>query len=207
MESFVLKSSELSGVRGLTHDQVIFVLPFIDNDLAEKTADVLKRRALHEGLLLLVEDDLHIGFIKVANMIFSRSESIYFGYLAQDAYPGEGWLRCGINVLNKSGANLLAFNDGRFYGNIAVFGLARRTWVQSLYHNCIFYPGYTSHFGDTELSVLALSNQNLVFNPNCLLIEVDYEKHLHGNNPKDDALYRERARTGFNGLVAPFEPD
>ena len=207
MEIDIFKSSDLANVRGLNHEQTILVLPFIDNNLAAKTADVLNRRALNEGLLVLVEDDLRIGFIKVANMIFSRSDSLYFGYLAQDAYPGEGWLRCGINVLNKSGANPLSFNDGRFYGNIAVFGLARRTWVQSIYRNCIFYPGYISHFGDTELSVLALSSQSLVFNPNCLLIEVDYEKHFHGNNPKDDALYRERARTGFNGLVDPFEPD
>jgi len=207
MESAVLKSSELATVRGLNHNQVVVVLPFIDKELAVKTADILKRRALSEGLLVLVEDDVRIGFIQVANMIFSRSNSIYFGYLAQDAYPGEGWLRCGINILNKSKAALLAFNDGRFYGNIAVFGLVRRTWVQSIYRKFLFYPGYVSHFGDTELSVLALSSQKLVFNPNCLLIEVDYEKHLHGNNPKDDALYRERARTGFNGIVAPFEPD
>ena len=207
MESIVFKSSELAGIHGLTHDQVVIVLPFIDKDLAVKTADVLKRRALNEGLLVLVEDDLRIGFIQVANMIFSRSNSIYFGYLAQDAFPGDGWLRCGIDVLKKSGANLLAFNDGRFYGNIAVFGLVRRAWAQSIYRNCLFYPGYKSHFGDTELSVLALSDQKLVFSPNCILIEVDYEKHLHGNNPADDALYRERARTGFNGIVAPFEPD
>lgn len=206
MDSIVLKSSELANVRGLSHDQVVIVLPFIDCELAVKAADVLKRRALTDGLLVLVEDDLRIGFIQVANMIFSRSSSPLFGYLAQDAYPGEGWLRCGIDVLNKSGANLLAFNDGRFYGNIAVFGLVRRNWVQSIYRNCLFYPGYKSHFGDTELSVLALSVQKLVFSPNCLLIEVDYEKHLHGNNSKDDALYRERARSGFNGLVSPFEP-
>ena len=62
MESIVFKSSELAGIHGLTHDQVVIVLPFIDKDLAVKTADVLKRRALSEGVLVLVEDDLRIVF-------------------------------------------------------------------------------------------------------------------------------------------------
>ncbi len=206
MERLILKASELAGVQNLGHERAVLVLPFLDRELAGRAADVLERRALHDGVLVLVEDDLRLGFIRVANFVFGRSVSEYFGYLAQDAYPGDGWLRCAIDVLDKSGANLLAFNDGRFYGTLAVFGLARRSWVQSIYHNCLFYPGYTSHFGDTELSVLALSKRTLVFNPNCLLVEADYEKHKKSNNRNDDALYRERARTGFCGLVEPFEP-
>jgi hypothetical protein len=39
------------------------------------------------------------------------------------------------------------------------------------------------------------------------LIEVDYEKHLHGNNPDDEKLYIERAKTGFDGLIPPFIPE
>jgi len=40
-----------------------------------------------------------------------------------------------------------------------------------------------------------------VFNPNALLIEVDYEKHTKANDPADDALYKARLATNFQGLI------
>ncbi|HCU68921.1 MAG TPA: hypothetical protein DGF30_06785 [Desulfomicrobium sp.] len=206
MESVFIRSSDLSAVAGLEHDKVVLVLPYIDRELTCKAELVLKRRAMSDGLLVLVEDDVRLGFIRVANMVFARTSSQYFGYLAQDVFPGEGWLRCALDVLDKSGGNLIALNDGRFFGNIAVFGIARRDWVRGLYRNCLFYPGYKSHFGDTELSVLALNVGKLVFSPKCMMMEADYEKHLKGNNRDDDSLYRERARSGFGGMTEPFEP-
>ncbi|MGE9986093.1 hypothetical protein [Desulfovibrio sp. SGI.169] len=187
------------------HDAVI-VMPATDMELASKAAEVMSRRTDREGLLVIAEDDLRLGFIATANGIYSKTRSACFGYAAQDAFAGQYWLDYGLNALEKSGAGLLAFNDGRFFGKIAVFGLAMRRWLKSVYEDGVFYAGYRSHFADTELSVIALASGNLVFNPNALLIEVDYEKHLHGNNPTDESLYRKRAEQGFDGRMEPFVP-
>lgn len=207
LEVHRLAISGIASAGPLSHHRAVLVLPFIDEGLALRAGDVLSRRALADGLLLLVEDDLRLGFIQVANLVYSRSTSEYFGYVAEDAFPGEGWLKCGLYTLDQTGAGLLAFNDGRFYGNLAVFGLVRRTWARRLYRNFLFYPGYKRHFADTELSAISRELGQMTFNENCLLMEVDYDKHAKRNDPQDDALYRERARSGFGGLVAPFDPD
>jgi len=207
MQTLFLDVGEIKASTRFANDAAVLVLPYIDQGQVDRLAPVLARRAMADGLLVLVNDSLRLGFVKVANLVFARSQSKYFGYLAQDAFPGEGWLRCGLNTIGKNESWLLSFNDGRFFGNIAVFGLLLRAWARAMYHNCVFFPGYKSHFGDTELSVIALAHSKLVFNPGCMLCEVDYDKDKKGNNPADDALYRERARTGFGGMVVPFEPD
>lgn len=187
--------------------EVIIVMPMIDRALAAKASEVMKQRTQENGLLLLVEDDLRLGFIMVCNIVYAKTSSTYFAYVAQDAYPGEFWLDYGLETIKKHKCGLLAFNDGRFFGKVAVLGLVDRTFANSLYKNFVFYPKYKSHYADTELSVIALSTSNLVYNPNAVLIEVDYEKHLHRNNNEDEKLYTERAKTGFNGLISPFIPD
>ena len=48
--------------------------------------------------------------------------------------------------------------------------------------------------------------KKLVFNPHCILVEVDYDKHTRPLAKDDDALYRQRAVTGFDGRIAPFAP-
>lgn len=198
-----------SALRHCTTDdshEVIIVMPMIDCCLAKKASEVMQRRTQQNALLLLVEDDLRLGFIMVTNLVYAKTRSRYFAYVAQDAYAGEFWLDYALESIKKSHCGLFAFNDGRFFGKIAVFGLADRQWVRTLYGKFLFYPHYASHFADTELSVIAAQTENLVFNPNAILMEVDYEKHLHGNNDADHTLYIARAKTGFDGIIAPFTP-
>ena len=201
LQTIFTSSSELQNLGHIEHEGAVFVLPFIDAELTGRLTEVLVRRALHPGLLVLVNDDERLGFMKVANYVCSHSSSRYFGYLAQDAFPGDGWLRSAVNVLDQSGASLLPFNDGRFYGTLAVFGLARRSWLASLYHKYLFFPGYHSNFGDTELTAIAIHQEQLIFNPSCLMIEVDYEKHKKGNNEDDAKLYKLREAQGFGGII------
>lgn len=199
------KSSAVESVRGLTHDTVICVLPYIRHDLAMRLEEVLRVRAKQPGLLLLVEDDARLGFIRVANLVYFMTRSPYFTYLAEDAFPGETWLKSAVSTMEQTNAGLLAFNDGRFYGTLAVFGMVKRAWLKTIYSRFLFHPGYISHFGDTELTTIAFLRHMLIFDPSSLLIEVDYEKHHKEPNPADAALYKQRAATGFGGLVAPFE--
>ena len=198
------KTSALDTFEGF-HD-VAIVMPAIDIELAWKAAKVMQLRSDQEGMLIIALDDLQQGFIATTNALYERTRSTYFCYVAQDAFPGHYWLDYGVQTLQKSHAGLLAFNDGRFFGRIAVFGLANRKWIDTVYSGKFFYPGYHSHFADTEISVIAQAGGNLVFNPNALLIEVDYEKHLHGNLPADETLYRQRAAQGFDEKTTPFIP-
>ena len=201
LQSVFAKSSEFDSFAPLVHDEAVLVLPYIDHELAVKLETVLRLRAEHPGLLVLVDDDERMGFIRVANFVYMRTRSPFFGYLAQDAFPGMYWLQQGMRIIKETGAGLLAFNEGRFFGTLAAFGLARRAWLKTLYRNMLFYPGYRSQYGDTELSAIAFGQHQLVFNPNALLIEVDYDKHAKANDPEDDALYKARLATRFDGLM------
>lgn len=187
------------------HD-VVIVLPYITEDRARLTQAVLRERTKHGGLLVLANDDKRLGFIATANAVYARTRSEYFCYLAEDVFPGCYWLEYAMATMRKSGAGLLAFSDGRFFGRIAAFGLLRREWAQTLYGGPFFYPGYASHFADTELSVIAAQTGSLVYNPNAILLEIDYEKHMHPNNADDEALYTRRAASGFDGKIPPFHP-
>lgn len=201
LQSIFTKSSDFASFEPLAHKEVVLVLPYIDHELAVRVEEILRVRANHPGLLVLVDDDERMGFIQVANFVYRRTRSPFFGYLAQDAYPGLYWLEQGMNAMKRSGGGLLAFNEGRFFGTVAAFGLARRSWLSTLYRNMLFYPGYKSQFGDTELSAIAFAQNTFVFNPNALLIEVDYEKHRRVNNKEDDALYKARQARNFDGLA------
>lgn len=199
-----VKTSKIASFKNNNHYEVIIVMPTIDMALAARAADVMMRRTDQPGLLILAEDDARLGFIMTANLVYAKTRSDFFSYVAQDAFPGQYWLDYGLETLKQSKNGLLAFNDGRFFGKIAVFGLVNREWCRSLYKNFIFYPQYTSHFADTELSILAYETSNLVFNPYSIMMEVDYEKHLHPNNKDDEKLYIERAKNGFDGRIQPF---
>ena len=199
-----IKTSKIATFRNDSHYEVIIVMPAIDMALAARAADVMSRRTDQSGLLILAEDDARLGFIMTTNLIYAKTHSGFFSYVAQDAFPGQYWLDYGLETLKQSKSGLLAFNDGRFFGKIAVFGLVNREWSSSLYKNFIFYPQYKSHFADTELSIIAYETSNLVFNPYAIMLEVDYEKHLHPNNRDDEKLYIERAKGGFDGRIQPF---
>lgn len=203
LEIQTIRTSRLHELKIAEEHEVVTVMPALDMDLARRAATVMALRADCGGLLIVAEDDLRLGFIMTANLIYARTKSDYFAYVAQDAFAGQFWLKAGLDALKQRNAGLLAFNDGRFFGTLAVFGLVRRSWIKSVYGNFLFYPGYKSHFADTELSAIALAASQMAFSPNAILMEVDYEKHLHPNNPDDEALYHSREREGFDGRIPP----
>jgi len=202
-QSLFTRSSLFGSFKPVRNDEVVLSMPYIDADLAARAEEILRIRANHPALLVLVEDDERLGFIRVANFIYSHSASPLFGYLAQDAYPGMYWLEQAVKAMKSSDAGLVPFNEGRFFGTVAAFGLARRAWLATLYRHLLFYPGYKTHCADTELTAIAYVQNRLAFNPQALLIEVDYSKHAKPNNPDDERLYKERLATGFGGLIPP----
>jgi hypothetical protein len=180
----------------------LIVMPFVDAALARRAATQLAARAGSDGLLLAVYDDRRAGFVAVANRLFRGSASASFGYVAQDAFAGRDWLARGRTALAAGGGGLLAFNDGKWRGALAAFGLADRRWAAANYRGDLFHPGYRSHYADAELTVLALAAAKHRYDPESLLVEVDWDKEARGVDEADRTLFRTRAAAGFDGRVA-----
>ena len=98
-------------------------------------------------------------------------------------------------------AGLFAFNDGKWFGQLAGFGLVRRSWVNRLYDGALFHPAYHQHYADTELTLIARQQGALLHDPNALLIEVDPQKDKRPINPADRQRFLERKKHGFEGRV------
>jgi hypothetical protein len=125
--------------------------------------------------------------------------------LAEDAFPSRDWLRCAFDILEKDGKGLLAFNDGKWKGLIASFGMVRIQWVESLYDGPVFFPGYKSRGADNELTVIARIQNMFAYDPECTLIEYDPGKDFVPiDNLEDNRLFRTRFLRGFDELV-PIE--
>ena len=214
-----IKTSDILNFHNETHYESVIVMPAVKMAQATRAADVMIGRTEAPGLLVVAEDDCRLGFIATANYVYTKTRSRYFGYVAQDAFAGYYWLETALETMQSNDAGLLAFNDGRFFGRLAAFGFADRQWTDSLYTRFLFHPQYTKHYADTELSDLALLAGKLVYNPHCMMIEVDYEKHRGAsastvqNNihyetaaDPDGILYVKRALAGFDGKVQPFVP-
>jgi hypothetical protein len=179
----------------------LVVMPFTDAALAQRAAAQLARRAGCDGLLLAVHDAARAGFVAVVNRVFRASASASLAYVAQDAFAGRDWLARGVAALARDAGGLLAFNDGKWRGALAAFGLADRGWAAANYGGDLFHPGYRSHFADAELSVLALAAGRHRYDPESLLVEVDWDKEAKAVDAGDRAAYRARAAAGFDGRV------
>ena len=183
---------------------VAVVMPCIDAGLGMETAKVLLRRAGMPCTIFIVLDSLRQGFVRTLNDAAERISARYIVYLGQDAYPGRDWLNCAYQYMEESGKGLLGFNDGKWRGRIASFGMVRTAWVKTLYGGPVFYPGYRSHKADNELTVIARALDTYHYAPDCVVMDYDPQKDFGGSNPADDRVFKDRFIQGFDGL-APLE--
>jgi hypothetical protein len=184
----------------IVSDGPIMVMPFTNRAQAEQAAQLMAARAGTSGLLLAVHDDDRTGFIRMVNLAFQKTHSTHFGYVAQDAFAGRQWLRLAIEALGSEQV-LLGFNDGKWAGALAGFGLAQRAWAQDNYAGSFFYPRYQRHYADAELTLLALQSGSYAYEPNALLVEVDWLKDQSQVDTADRQLFLERKASGFGGKV------
>lgn len=183
-------------------DGPIMVMPFTDEISANRAGQPAASRSSAKGLLLAVHDVQRTGFVRVVNLAFSVTKSPWFGYMAQDAFAGRDWMAIALQALHKNRGVLLGFNDGKWQGALASFGLASRAWASTNYPSVdFFYPGYQRHYADAELTVLALQAKGYVYEPNSVLVEVDWVKEGATVHEPDRALYRERTALGFDARV------
>lgn len=153
------------------------------------------------GLLIGIHDTQSAGFITLINRAFQMSSTPFFGYMAQDAFPGRKWLSNALNTLEKTGTGLLGFNDGKWAGALAGFGLVRRSWAEKNYGGLLFNPKYHSHYADTELTLLALNEGKYAYNPDAVLVELDWEKDQKMVNANDRFLFQKRIDSKFDGRI------
>lgn len=225
-----IRQIKTSRIREFAHDEpveTLVIMPSTRMAQAQRAARSMALRTRKNGLVIIAEDDCRLGFIPTANLVYAKTRSQFVAYVAQDAFPGFFWLEYAVDTMKKSGAGFVPFNDGLFFGKMAAFGLARREWLSSIYGNLLFYPRYTKHFGDVELTDIARGTGSIAYEPHSIMMEVDYNRFLpdeekaqpDGNRErslpgerqvqKDDSdgiLYVKRALTGFDGRIEPIVP-
>jgi hypothetical protein len=183
---------------------VLVVMPSTEPALAKSALKLAASRAgsvAHEVLILGVMDDERMGLVALHNLIFKNTQSNWYAYLAQDAFAGRDWLALGLEQLRNKKAKLLGFNDGKWQGQIAAFGLAHRDWINSIYSGDFFYPGYRSHFADCELTLIAREQGVYAYEPNAVVVEVDADKDTKPVNADDRSMFKARCQNGFAGRV------
>lgn len=180
---------------------VAVVMP--TTDLAAALASA-RRMVAFAGMpcrMVIAHDFIRQGFIATANMMSAALQAEFVAYVAQDALAGQDWLRLAHEKITATGAGLCAFNDGKFAGKLATFGLVRTGFTEKLYgQGRIFHAAYRAHRADEELTWLANLAGQYCYAPNALLMEVDYRLQ-RPINPEDTRLYAER-KPGFQAMVA-----
>jgi len=201
MQVRFVRVAELSSTAPYVCEGAIMVMPYTDEAQASRAAHFAASRAGVVSLLLAVHDEGRQGFIATVNQAFALTRSPWFGYMAQDAFAGRGWLALAVRALQTKNAGLLGFNDGKWHGQLAAFGLAERAWAQSVYGGAFFHDAYGSHYADTELTLIAREQGRYVYEPNSVLVEADWDKERAAVSASDRALFKARAATGFDARV------
>ena len=205
MQIQALSTADMTACSGMQGD-VLFVMPCTDMPMAQRAARHMAQRAGAPGQVLLVQDLHGWGFIRIVNHVFKATLGHYFGYVAQDAFAGRQWLALALEALKRPGKSLFAFNDGKWHGAFASFGLAERQWASRNYPGGdFFHPAYARHYADVELSLLAMSTGRYIHDPRSVLVEVDWAKDSTPVDQQDREQYKARAGAGFDGRVTSPE--
>jgi glycosyltransferase involved in cell wall biosynthesis len=184
--------------------RVIAIIPTTNEEEAMRTADIMHKRAGIKLDIKIAIDKERKGFVKTFNEWAKKTDHDVVIYTAQDALVGQNWLLNALRRMMVTNAGLLAFNDGKWNGNLASFGMIQRNWVKDIYGGDFLYSGYSGHYCDTELTQIAKQQGRYTYAENAVMIEVDWDKARgkgKGTNPEDKKLYNERKKNGFDGLV------
>ena len=205
MQMLWIEADDLPAQAGrLVFEGALMVMPCTDEAQARRAQAMAVARAgegTQQACLLAVHDHRRKGFVAVVNQVFRHSRSPWMGYMAQDAFAGRDWLALALQALQRGQGGLLAFNDGKWHGQLAAFGLAERTWAASVYSGEFFFPGYRSHYADVELTLVARQQGRYVYQPDSVLMEVDWDKEQSAVHAPDRSLFRTRVRQGLGGRV------
>ena len=183
---------------------VLVIIPTTDIEQAKLVAETMRKRAGADCDIMIVEDDKRIGFIDVVNQVAMNKPHEVIVYTAQDALVGQNWLKHALIEMVVTNAGLIGFNDGKWGGKLASFGMVLKEWVKDVYGGNIFYTGYQSHYADTELTQIAKQQGRYAYAEKAIMLEVDWKKATgqgKGVSKADRKLYKKRKKDDFGGLV------
>ena len=183
---------------------VLVVIPTTNLDMAKRAGEIMKLRAGLGFDLMIIEDTKRVGYVKTLNYVARESKHDVVVYTAQDAMVGYNWLRNALLKMLVENAGLVGFHDGKWNGQLASFGAVQMSWAKTIYGGDIFYPGYHSHYGDTELTQIAKSQGRYAYAENAVMLEIDLLKAVGKGNgvvKADKNLFKQRKETHFDGLV------
>lgn len=201
MKASGLNDSKKEWLSLLDDKAVSLIMPTTNLDMAKNTADILLARSGVHAQVLIVEDDLQEGSVVLLNQVCQQTVCHAIAYVAQDVFPGRLWLKRGLTMLAQAKTGLVAFNDGKWCGEIASYGLLKTQWIRKVYGGGLFYKGYKQHYGDVELSLIARSAGAFSYDPHAVLIEIDPEKDQKKVDEGDRELFASRKLSGFDGKV------
>jgi hypothetical protein len=174
----VIDVKSLDNTKRQFDQKICVVMPCINIMAGMQTANLLQSRAGINADYLIVNDTKRQGFIKTLNQAAKATNAEFVVYLAEDALPGEDWLKIAIQQIEQHGAGLLAFNCGKWHGRVAAFGLVRTAWIKPFYNGDILFDGYKSHRADNEITILAKADSKFVYCQESILFENDPFKDL-----------------------------
>lgn len=199
---------------GSTRLAVTVVMPSVNESRADETVKILKKRAGLEAHYVVALDTQRDGFIATTNRVSDSCTSEYIVYLAEDAFPGSRWLWHAYQKMETENLNLVAFDDGKWEGKIASFGMVRLSWSRRIYGAGVFFQQYRGHRADKELTIIAKAQGSFGYCPQATLVEYDREKPFRvreSDNPNFDQtdrdLFNARVKTGFGGLLSDFQTE
>lgn len=171
--------------------KIAVLMPCTDRNLGTKVMQQLSENAGLEADYHLLMDDDRKGYVYKVNEFVTLypQEYDFYIYTAQDAFGGKNWLKEAYTTLRDTGKGVLAFNDNKWGGKLAAFGMVRAS-----YKKPFFFSGYHSHYADTELSVAATVDNQLCYNPKAIMFEVDYDKKIKSVNKRDKELFKKRQK-------------
>lgn len=181
-------------------ESITAIIPTINPEKALETSKTLKDRAGMDFKLVVIEDIEKNGWVATINSAVRNNPSDYYIYLADDVFPSKNWLVEAMKVVKDKDLGLLAFNDGKWFGKMASFGLVKHDWMIKNYNGDLLNPVYRSHYADPEITLLALSDKVFGYAPKSIMMEV-HNKTGIPNNKEDQAIFRQRKLSGFEGRI------
>jgi len=180
----------------LDDEKILVVIPYRKGEIeqATKAADIHKSRAGMPVQVYLMEDEYKEGWVAMQNWAARNLNYDYLIYSCDDYFPGINYVKIAYDTLQKTGKGLCVFNDGKWYGHIATAGLISRKLIEKLpYDMGLFSDDYKQNYGDTELTDVTIHLKEIVYNPDAVLMEIDYEKESKPHlNMKDKLTYRNK---------------
>jgi hypothetical protein len=192
-----LKDWQRTASKNPLKSKIAVIIPTTDLNMANRAMERMQEKAGTPADYYIIEDFERNGFISVMNdAVHNLPDYDFYVYAAQDAYAGEWWLKYALDAMIYKDAGLFAFNDGKWNGTLAAFGMVDKVWMKKNYKGDMFSKYYKSNYADIELTLMAIRDGKLAYNPESLLIEVDWNKHYP--NQDDQLLFNKRKRQLFN---------